>query len=114
MKVLLTTVFSLLLIAELGITPSGRSYADTPVLATTSIDGTVESVDPRNLTVTIKTDSGETQSLTVASKSVLARVVQGERVRCELKDGKVSKIVKATPTPKAPPARQPTKGELGG
>jgi hypothetical protein len=116
MKAILGIVCGLLLVAGIGTPPSsaGQSNGARVVLVKSAIGGTVESVDPRNLLLTLKTDSGEMQSLTVAKQSVLRGVAPGDRISCEMKDGKVMKIVKATPTPKDAPPLQPTKGELGG
>jgi len=116
MKIFLAVSFTVLLCTGLAVasSPAGPSNDGELVLAASSVSGTIESVDPRNLTLILKTDAGETQSLAITKKSVLRGVTQGDRVSCEMKDGKVTKIIKATPTPKDSPARQPTKGELGG
>jgi hypothetical protein len=110
MKALVIALLSVLLMAGVIIMPShaGPLGLTEMLFAKSSIGGTVESVDPAGLKITILTDMGQKESLPVIDASVLAGLSQGERVFCEMnEDGKVAKIVKATPIPKDFPAPEP-------
>jgi Cu/Ag efflux protein CusF len=110
MKTLVIALFSVLLVVGVVIMPSHASPLGLTELlfAKSSIGGTVESVDPAGLKITILTDVGQKESFPVTDASVLAGLTQGERVFCEMnEDGKVAKIVKATPIPNDFPAPEP-------
>jgi len=110
MKTLVLALFSLLFVVGLGITPSQISSPSLggAAFAKPAIGGTIESIDPAGLRVTIMTDSGQKESFPITKVSVLVGVIEGERVWCEMnEDGKVTKIVKATPVPEGSPATEP-------
>jgi len=112
MKILGIALFGLLLVGGMSITLSqaslsslgGAAVEKSPVTKP-AIGGTIESVDPASLRVTILTDFGQKESLPVTKMSVLVGVIEGDRVWAELnEDGKVKKIVKTTPAPERSPA----------
>ncbi len=113
MKTLVIALCSVLLVGGVVITPSqaGPLGLWEVVFAKSSMGGTIESVDPAGLTVTILTDVGQKESLPVANASVLVGLTQGDRVFCEMcemnEDGNVAKIVKTTPIPNGSPAPEP-------
>ncbi len=110
MKMLVMALFSVLLLIGVVITPSqaGPLGLMEVLFAKSSIGGTVESVDPAGLKITILTDTGQKESLPVKDASVIAGINKGERVFCEMnEEGKVAKIVKATPLPNNFPAPEP-------
>jgi hypothetical protein len=77
-------------------------------LAKAAVGGTIEAVDPAGLRITLLTDFGQMASLPITKVSVLVGVTEGDRVWCEMnEDGKVTKIVKATPIPERVPAPEP-------
>jgi hypothetical protein len=99
MKTMVITLFSVLLVV---------GVVNMPSHAAKSLGGTIELVDPASLTITIMTDTGQTASLPVVNESLLAGLAHGDRVFCEMnEDGKVTKIVKATPIPNGFPAPEP-------
>lgn len=112
MKILIVALFSLFLIggmsttlSQASLTSLGGAAVEKSPVATPAIGGTIESVDPASLRVTILTDFGQKESLPVTKMSVLVGVIEGDRVWAELnEDGKVKKIVKTTPAPESPPA----------
>lgn len=110
MKALVVALFSLLLVIGMAITPSQASPPSSgeAAFAKSAIGGTIESVDPDGLKINILTDFGKKASLPITKVSVLVGVTEGDRVWCEMnEDGKVAKIVKATPLPEGSPAPEP-------
>ena len=111
MKTLVIALLGMLLIVGMVITPSHAaplSSVEPLVFAKSSTGGMIESVDPVELRVTILTDVGQKESVPVTKVAVLVGVTQGDRVNCEFNDdGKVTKIVKTTPTPKDFPTPEP-------
>jgi Cu/Ag efflux protein CusF len=74
--------------------------------------GTIESVDPAGLKVTIQTEKGKTESFPVSDAAVIQGLAKGDRVSVELDEqGKVLTIVKndfaPAPTPTPAPAPEP-------
>jgi hypothetical protein len=109
MKVLITTLCSMLLVAGMVITPShaGPPSSGERMFAL-AMGGTIEKVDPAGSSITLRTDSGEKEYLLVMDVSELAGLTPGDRVRCEIyADGRVTKIVKTTPLPQESPAPEP-------
>lgn len=110
MKTLVIVLLSSLLVAGMVVTPSqaGPLGLEDLIFAKSSIGGTVESVDPAGLMVTILTDFGQKESLPVTKESVLEGLIKGDRVFCEMnEEGKVAKIFKATPIPNGSSAPEP-------
>jgi hypothetical protein len=121
MKTLVLALFSLLLVVGMVLTSSQASPPSVSpltsvsplsigeaALAKAAVGGTVEAVDPAGLRITLLTDFGQKESLPITKVSVLVGVTEGERVWCEMnEDGKVTKIVKATPIPERTPAPEP-------
>jgi hypothetical protein len=110
MKTVVMTLLSLLLIGGMVITPSqaGPPGLEGVALAKAAVGGTIEAVDPEGLKITLLTDFGKKESLPITKVSVLVGVTEGDRVWCEMnEDGKVTKIVKATPLPERTPAPEP-------
>ena len=110
MKTLVVTLFSLLLVLGMAVTPSQAAPLGSgePLLAKDSLNGTIADVDRTGLQVTILTDLGQKESLPVTKVSVLVGLTQGDRVNCEMNDdGKITKIVKTAPIPKGSPAPEP-------
>jgi Cu/Ag efflux protein CusF len=108
MKTLIFVLASMLLVTGLIITPSQAAEPSQGIPAFAKfIGGTIESVDPSALKVTLLTDVGKTESFPVADASILMGVTKGDRVSCEMDDqGMVRKIVKTT-DPKGTPAPDP-------
>ncbi len=109
MKTLAIGLFSMLVVMGMLITPSQAASPGPgePVFAK-FIGGTIESVDPAGLRVTIMTELGKKESFPVADASVLMGLTTGDRISCELDEqGRVMKIVKTTPEPKGKPAPEP-------
>jgi Cu/Ag efflux protein CusF len=108
MKTLVFVLASLLLVTGMIIAPSQAAEPSQGIPAFAKfIGGTIESLDPSTLKVTIMTDVGKKESLPVADLSVLADLNKGDRVSCEMDDqGLVRKIVKTT-DPKGSPAPDP-------
>jgi len=108
MKTLIFILASMLFVTGLIITPSQAAEPSQGIPAFAKfIGGTIESVDPSALKVTLLTDGGKKESLPVADASILMGVTQGDRVSCEMDDqGTVRKIVKTT-DPKGAPAPEP-------
>jgi putative heme iron utilization protein len=117
MKTVVTTLLSLLLVVGMVITSSQASLTSSQAspprvwqagLAKAAVGGTIEAVDPAGLRITLLTDFGQMESLPITKVSVLVGVTEGDRVWCEMnEDGKVTKIVKATPIPERVPAPEP-------
>ncbi len=110
MKALIFVLASMLLVTGIIIAPTQAAepmQQGTPALAK-FIGGTIESLDPSTLKVTIMTDAGKKEALQVADASVLMGLAKGDRVSCETDDqGMVKNIVKTTPDPKGSPAPEP-------
>ncbi|HKW86627.1 MAG TPA: hypothetical protein VJM82_06135 [Nitrospiraceae bacterium] len=74
------------------------------VAVTTFIGSTIEEIDSAGLKVTVKTDQGESLSLSVANAEVMKGLTKGDRVSLELDvQGRVRKIVKIAPDLKIAP-----------
>ncbi|HEX9285246.1 MAG TPA: copper-binding protein [Nitrospirales bacterium] len=72
--------------------------------------GTIESVDPAGLMVTIQTEKGKNESFPVSNAAAIQGLAKGDRVSVELDEqGKVLSIVKNdfAPAPKPAPAPEP-------
>ena len=70
----------------------------------TSMGGTIEEVDQAGLRITIQTEMGKKESLSVSSAEVIQGLTKGDLVSIELDEqGKVLKIVKDDFAPKAAP-----------
>ena len=108
MKTLIYVLASMLLMTGIIITPGQAAEPSQGIPGFAKfIGGTIESLDPSTLKVTILTDMGKKESLPVADPSVLAGLNKGDRVSCEMDDqGMVRKIVKTT-DPKGSPAPDP-------
>jgi Cu/Ag efflux protein CusF len=108
MKTLVLALASMLFVTGLIITPGQAAEPSQGIPAFAKfIGGTIESVDPSALKVTLLTDGGKKESLRVADASVLMGLTKGDRVSCEMDDqGMVRKIVKTT-DPKGSPAPDP-------
>ena len=118
MKTLVFALLSMLLVIGVVIAPSQAGVVITPIQAASPslgelmfvkfIGGTIESVDPAGLRVTILTELGGKESFAVADESVLMGLTNGDRVSVEMDDqGIVKKIVKTTPDLKGKPAPEP-------
>lgn len=109
MKTLVIGLLSMLVVMGMVITPSqAASPSQGEPVVVKFIGGTIESVDPAGLRVTIMTDFGGKESLPVADASVLMGLAKGDRVSVEMDEqGTVKKIVKTTPDQKGKPAPEP-------
>ena len=80
-----------------------------PLWAERTITGTIETADPTILRVTIKTDSGGTESFSVTNAVILRKLSKDDRVEVTVgDDGMVNQISKTNseqPAKKEPPAR---------
>lgn len=100
MKTFIITMGSLLFLWGVTLSPSQGAL----VASTTLIGSTIEEIDVAGLKVTIKTDQGESLSLSVANAEVMKGLTKGDRVSLELDvQGRVMKIVKITPDLKFAP-----------
>lgn len=74
------------------------------VASTTYIGSTIEEIDLAGMKIIIKTDQGESLSLSVANAEVMKGLTKGDRVSLELDvQGRVRKIVKIAPDLKIAP-----------
>lgn len=100
MKTFLITTGSLLFLLGVIFSPSQA----TLVASTTFIGSTIEDIDLAGMKITIKTDQGESLSLSVANAEIMKGLTKGDRVSLELDvQGRVMKIVKITPDLKIAP-----------
>lgn len=100
MKTFINTMGSLLFLLGVTFSPSQA----TLVASTTFIGSTIEEIDLAGMKITIKTDQGESLSLSVASAEVMKGLTKGDRVSLELDvQGRVMKIVKTAPDLKIAP-----------
>lgn len=109
MRTLILVLVSMLAVTGITITASQAAEPSQgmPVLSK-FIGGTIESVDPSTLNLTILTDVGKKEFLHVADASVLTGLAQGDRISCEMDEkGMVKNILKTTPDPKGSPAPEP-------
>lgn len=109
MKALVIALLSTLLVMGLVIAPSqAASPTQGAAFVAKFIGGTIESVDPAGLRVTIMNELGAKESLPVADVSILMGLAKGDRVSVEMDEqGTVKKIVKTTPDLKGHPAPEP-------
>jgi Cu/Ag efflux protein CusF len=106
MKTLLIVALSLLLGVGLMIVPSqaGGPLSLTDPVFTRFIGGTIEEVDHASLRVTIRTEQGKKELLTVADASLLQGLSKGDRVSVEMDEqGQARTIVKTMPDGKEAP-----------
>ncbi|MGH7205014.1 MAG: hypothetical protein ACREI2_02265 [Nitrospiraceae bacterium] len=100
MKPCVFTMVSLLLFLGVTFSPSQGAL----VASTAFIGSTIEEIDLAGLKVTIKTDQGESLSLSVTNAEVMKGLTKGDRVSLELDvQGRVMKIVKTAPNLKIAP-----------
>jgi Copper binding periplasmic protein CusF len=106
MKTLVIVALSLLLVGGLMVVPSqpGGPLSVTDPVFTKFIGGTIEEIDHAGLRVTIQTEQGSKESLTVADASLLQGLSKGDRVSVEMDEqGKARTIVKTMPNRKGAP-----------
>ena len=109
MKTLVFALLSMLLVMGVVIAPSqAASPSLGELMFVKFIGGTIESVDPAGLRITILTELGNKESFPVADASVLMGLTKGDRVSVEMDEqGTVKQIVKTTPDIKGKPAPEP-------
>jgi Cu/Ag efflux protein CusF len=100
MKTLVIAVLSMLLAVGLMIVPSqaGGPLSLTDSIFAKFIGGTIEELDHASLRITIQTEQGKKESLTVADASLLQGLSKGDRVSVEMDEqGQARMIVKTMP-----------------
>lgn len=102
MKMLLIAMVGLVFVVGMGI----PSSADVSASTTNFVGGTIKGLDWTGLMVTIQTDRGKTESLSVASADLMKGLTEGDHVSVEVEldeTGKVFRVVRIIPDGKAAP-----------
>ena len=99
MKTLIITIFSVLLLAGVVISPSHADLATTNQATATTLNGTIDGVDPLQQLVIIRTEEqgqGLVRFLAVTDPALMKGLLKGDRVVVELDEhGMATKILKA-------------------
>ncbi|MFM8552742.1 MAG: hypothetical protein ACKOCD_10630 [Nitrospiraceae bacterium] len=91
MNTILIAMVGLALVMGMGI----PSNADASMSTSNFVGGTITGIDLAGLKVTIKTDHGKTESLSVASADLMKGLAEGDHVSVEVELDEMGKVLKA-------------------